>query len=42
MSNLVRGGQITLHSIRMFTQLIEPLTKWGAVVWVFITISLIS
>ncbi|MBA8667853.1 type IV secretion system DNA-binding domain-containing protein [Holosporaceae bacterium 'Namur'] len=42
MSNLVRGGQITFHSLRMLVQLMKPLTRWVIIMWVILTLGLLA
>ena len=40
MSNFVRGGQLTFHSIRMLNQLVKTVAKFGIIAWLTLTISL--
>jgi type IV conjugative transfer system coupling protein TraD len=42
MSDFVRGGQITFHSLRMVVQLMKPLSRWGLIIWLALTIALVS
>lgn len=40
MSNFVRGGQLTFHSIRMLNQLVKTMAKFGIMAWLILTIFL--
>jgi type IV conjugative transfer system coupling protein TraD len=42
MSDFVRGGQITFHSLRMVVQLMKPLSRWGLIIWLALTITLVA
>lgn len=40
MGNFVRGGQLFLHALRMFHQVIKPVVLWSFVFWLIVTVML--
>lgn len=40
MGNFVRGGQLFLHALRMFHQVIKPVFLWSFIFWLAVTILL--